>query len=300
MCALALRYAPGLAATLSLLTLGKLCAVGLPWFIKHLVDTLATPPVGAPGADPRLPLALIAGYGLALLGSVAFNELKQVLSARLTLRFIQELSQAALSHLLRLPYPFLVGQKSGLVTRDYERGQRGIQVLSEVLLYSLLPALVELALVFGYLALNHAPWLVGWVALTVLAHVLIALGIAGRWSVFRERYNRAESHCHQRLSDSLINIESVKLFGNEDHETAEYIEAYRGYRREYVAAMRYCAYYQTTQQLLLVISVAIVLWSGYRDVLAGAQSVGDLVMLNALVLQVYLPLNSLGGCPRMA
>lgn len=289
------RYLPGILATLALLVLGKLCTLGLAWFVKKLVDVLPHHQPNLAVDDPiLLPVTLLLGYGIALVGSVAFNELKQMLATKLTLRFIEEIAEQTFLHILRLPFNFFVGQKSGVITRDYERGLRGIQALSELLLYSVLPTLVELAIIAIYMAKHYQASIMLTVGVSVVLHVAMTLIISGRWSIFRERYNHAESHCNQRLADCLINVESVKLFGNEALETRRFVATFRDYRQAFFVAQKYCAYLNTSQQLILAVAVVSVLWGAYHDVQRGVISVGDWVMLNALLLQVYAPLNLLG------
>ena len=289
-----LRYLPGILATLILLVAGKSCAVSLAWFVKKLVDVLPQQARLAADDPLMLPVALLLGYGIALIGSVGFNELKQMLATKLTLRFIEEIAEQTFLHILRLPFNFFVGQKSGVITRDYERGLRGIQALSELLLYSVLPTLVELAIIAVYMAKHYQASILVTVGVSVVLHVAMTLVISGRWSIFRERYNHAESHCNQRLADCLINVESVKLFGNEALETRRFVATFRDYRQAFFVAQKYCAYLNTSQQLILAVAVVWVLWGAYHDVQSGVISVGDWVMLNALLLQVYAPLNLLG------
>jgi len=288
------RYAPAVAATLFFLMLGKVCTVGLSWFVKNLVDLLSADHAFSVNDPFLMVVSLLIGYGVALIGSVGFNELKQMLATKMTLRFIQEIAEHTFSHILRLPFNFFLGQKSGVITRNYERGLRGVQVLSELLLYSIFPTVVELVIIVIYVANNYQGWIMSAVSISALLHVIITLKISGRWSVFRERYNNAESHCNQRLTDCLINIESVKLFGNEDIETKRFVSNFNDYRQAFLASQKYCAYLNTSQQFILSLAVVLVLWLGYQDVQAGLISVGDLVMLNALLLQVYSPLNLLG------
>ena len=288
------RYLPGILVTMAFLVLGKLCTVSLAWFIKILIDLFSNHAVIPVNDSLLIPFTLLLVYGIALVGSVGFNELKQLLASKLTLSFIEEIAKHTYLHILCLPYTYFVGQKSGVITREYERGLRGIQGLSELLLYSIFPTLVELMIIAIYMTMNYQGSIILAVGVSVLFHLTITLTISGRWSIFRERYNHAESHCNQNLTDCLINVENVKLFGNEAFETQRYVNTFKDYRQAFFAAQKYCAYLNTSQQFILAVAVVWVLWSGYSYVQSGLISVGDWVMLNALLLQVYAPLNLLG------
>ena len=288
------RYLPLILITFILLIFGKLCTVSLSWFVKNLVDTFSTNNKININEPISISSVLLFGYGIALIGNVGFNELKQMLATKFTLRFMEEIAQHTFLHILRLPFDFFIGQKSGVITRDYERGLRGIQSLSELLLYSALPTAIELILIFSYIYLNYHGVIISVIGISVIIHISLSIKISGRWAILREKYNNAESQCNQRLNDCLINIESVKLFCNEELETKKFVNTFRNYSRAFFESQRYCAYLNTTQQFILAIAVVFVLWNGYFDVQNGVISIGDWVMLNSLLLQIYSPLNLLG------
>lgn len=288
------RYLPIILITFLLLVFGKLCTVSLAWFVKNLVDTFSVNGNVNINEPLSISLVLLLGYGVALIGSVVFNELKQMLATKFTLSFIEEIAQHTFLHILRLPFNFFLGQKSGVITRDYERGLRGIQSLSELLLYSVLPTVVELIIISAYIYLNYQGFIISIISVSVVIHIALSLKISGRWSILREKYNNAESLCNQRLNDCLINIESVKLFGNEKLETKNFINTFKDYRKAFFESQKYCAYLNTSQQFILAIAVVLVLWNGYFDVQKGLITIGDWVMLNSLLLQIYSPLNLLG------
>ena len=288
------RYLPVVLITFLLLVLGKLCSVSLAWFVKHLVDRFSVTENININEPISISFVLLLGYGVALIGNVGFNELKQILATKFTLGFIEDVAKYTFLHILRLPFNFFIGQKSGVITRDYERGLRGIQALSELLLYSVIPTTIELIIIASYIFLNYQGFIILIIGISVILHVSISLKISGRWSILREKYNTAESLCNQRLNDCLINIESVKLFSNEKLETKNFLENFQNYRKAFFESQKYCAYLNTSQQFILAIAVMLVLWNGYFDVKKGLISVGDWVMLNSLLLQIYTPLNLLG------
>lgn len=278
---------------LACLVLAKLANVGIPVVLKEIVDHL-TPSAQAPSTILMLPVALLITYGLLRLSTTAFTELREFFFARVTQRAVRTIALKVFRHLHALSLRFHLNRQTGGVTRDIERGTRGISTLVSYTLFSILPTLIEISLVLGYLSLQYDIWfsLITVVALVIYITFTV---IVTEWRThFRRTMNELDSKANVRAIDSLLNYETVKYFGNEEYEARRYDEGLQRYERAAVRSQNSLSLLNTGQSLIIAIAVTCMLWRATQAVIAGTMTLGDLVLVNAFMIQLYIPLNFLG------
>ena len=278
---------------LACLILAKVANVGVPMVLKHIVDSLTITPE-RPATLLVLPASLLIAYGLLRLSTTAFTELREFFFARVTQRAVRNIALKVFRHLHALSLRFHLSRQTGGVTRDIERGTRGISSLVSYTLFSILPTLVEISLVLGYLSLQYDIW---YSVITVLALVIyIAFTvIITEWRThFRRTMNDLDSKANVRAIDSLLNYETVKYFGNEEYEARRYGEGLQRYERAAVRSQSSLSILNTGQSLIIATAVTLILWRATLGVITGSMSLGDLVLVNAFMIQLYIPLNFLG------
>jgi ATP-binding cassette subfamily B protein len=197
-------------------------------------------------------------------------------------------------HLHALSLRFHLSRQTGGMTRDIERGTRGIQSLISYSLYSILPTLVELGLVLGYFiwAYNYLFAIITFSALVI--YVIFTIQVTEWRTHYRRRMNDLDSKAHQRAVDSLINFETVKYFGNEEYEAKRYDENLHRYREAAIKSQRSLAFLNAGQQTIIALGLILILWQATQGVVDGVMTIGDLVLVNVLMIQLYIPLNFLG------
>ncbi len=278
---------------LGCLVLAKLANVGVPLVLKHLVDDLTITP-DRPASLLVLPAGLLAAYGLLRLSTTAFTELREYFFAKVTQRAVRTVALKVFRHLHALSLRFHLNRQTGGVTRDIERGTRGISSLVSYTLFSILPTLVEITLVLAYLGTQYDIWfsLITIVALVVYIAFTV---IVTEWRTnFRRTMNDLDSKANVRAIDSLLNYETVKYFGNEEYEAQRYDEGLQRYERAAVRSQTSLTLLNTGQSLIIATAVTLMLWRATLGVINGTMSLGDLVLVNAFMIQLYIPLNFLG------
>jgi len=271
----------------------KLANVGVPLVLKELVDALTVTPDN-PRALMVLPVGILVAYGVLRLCTTLFTELREFVFARVTQRAVRTVALQVFRHLHALSLRFHLNRQTGGMTRDIERGTRGIQSLVSYTLFSILPTLVEITLVIGYLILNYDIWfsvitfgaLVVYIAFTV---------IVTEWRThFRRTMNDLDSRANTKAIDSLLNYETVKYFGNEAYEASRYDEGLQRYEAAAVKSQTSLSLLNTGQSAIIAIAVTLILWRATQGVMDGTMTLGDLVLVNAFMIQLYIPLNFLG------
>ncbi len=278
---------------LSCLVLAKVANVAVPLVLKELIDGLTITPE-RPVSLLALPVGLLVAYGLLRLSTTAFTELREFFFAKVTQRAVRNIALKVFRHLHALSLRFHLNRQTGGVTRDIERGTRGISSLVSYTLFSILPTLVEISLVLGYLAARYDIW---FSAITIVALVLyIAFTVVvTEWRThFRRTMNDLDSKANVRAIDSLLNYETVKYFGNEEYEARRYDEGLQRYERAAVRSQNSLSLLNTGQSLIIATAVSMMLWRATLGVIDGSMSLGDLVLVNAFMIQLYIPLNFLG------
>ncbi len=280
-------------AALSFMVGAKLANVGVPLLLKELIDAMSPQPTGAQIALV-VPLALLVGYGLLRLSVSGFTELRELVFAAATQGAARKIALQTFEHLHNLSLRFHLERQTGGMSRDIERGVRGIESLITYSLYSIVPTLIEVVLVLSILGVKFDKWY-AIITLTALALYIYFTVTVTEWRTqFRKQVNEFDSSAHTRAIDSLLNYETVKYFGNEAFEASRYDENLNKLRRARIKAQNSLSALNIGQQLIIAIALVAMLWRATEGVVEGRMSLGDLVMINAFMIQLYIPLNFLG------
>jgi len=280
-------------AALTFMVGAKLGNVGVPLLLKNLVDTMNIKP-GATQALLVVPAALLLGYGLLRLSTSLFTELRELVFAKATEGASRKISLQVFRHLHALSLRFHLERQTGGMTRDIERGTRGVHSLISYSLYSIIPTLIEVGLVLSILAVKFDVWF-AWITLIALTCYITYTVTVTEWrSKFRKQMNELDSSAHSRAIDSLLNYETVKYFNNEDFEARRYDDNLERYRKAAIKSQRTLSMLNTGQQLIIAVGLVAMLWRATQGVVDGRMTLGDLVMVNAFMIQLYIPLGFLG------
>jgi len=288
------QYKWRVMAALAFMVGAKLANVSVPLLLKELVDTMN--PKGELGVQALLvvPLGLLVGYGLLRLSTTLFAELRELIFAKATEGASRSISLQVFRHLHALSLRFHLERQTGGMTRDIERGTRAVHSLISYSLYSIFPTLIEVALVLGILAVKFDMWFV-WITLAALALYIVFTITVTEWRTqFRKQMNELDSTAHSRAIDSLLNYETVKYFNNEEFEAKRYDDNLERYRKAALKSQSTLSLLNTGQQLIIAAGLVLMLWRATQGVVDGRMTLGDLVMVNAFMIQLYIPLGFLG------
>ncbi|MFN5155587.1 MAG: ABCB family ABC transporter ATP-binding protein/permease [Betaproteobacteria bacterium] len=287
------RYRWRVGAALAFLLAAKAANVGVPVLLKELVDALAIKP-GQAVALLVVPAGLIAAYGLLRLSTSLFTELRELIFAKATEGTARSISLQVFRHLHALSLRFHLERQTGGMTRDIERGTRAVHSLISYSLYSIFPTLVEVVMVLTLLAVKFDAAFAWITAGALVAYVAFTVTVTEWRTKFRREMNELDSSAHTRAIDSLLNYETVKYFGNEDFEARRYDENLERLRRAALKSQTTLSLLNTGQQLIIAAALIAMLWRATQGVVEGRLTLGDLVMINAFMIQLYIPLNFLG------
>ena len=280
-------------AALSFMVGAKLANVGVPLLLKELIDAMTPQPTGVQ-VVLVVPLALLVGYGLLRLSVSGFTELRELVFAAATQGAARKIALQTFEHLHNLSLRFHLERQTGGMSRDIERGVRGIESLIAYSLYSIVPTVIEVVLVLTILGVKFDKWY-AIITLTALALYIYFTVTVTEWRTqFRKQVNEFDSSAHTRAIDSLLNYETVKYFGNEAFEASRYDENLNKLRRARIKAQNSLSALNIGQQLIIAVALVAMLWRATEGVVQGRMSLGDLVMINAFMIQLYIPLNFLG------
>jgi len=280
-------------AALAFMVAAKLANVGVPMLLKELVDAMAFKP-GDVQALLVVPLGLLVAYGLLRLSTTVFTELRELIFAKATEGAARSISLQVFRHLHSLSLRFHLERQTGGMTRDIERGTRAVHSLISFSLYSIFPTLIEVALVLGVLAVKFDAWF-AWITVAALVLYIIFTVIVTEWrTTFRKQMNELDSNAHSRAIDSLLNYETVKYFNNEEFEARRYDDNLERYRKAALKSQSTLSILNTGQQLIIAVGLVLMLWRATQGVADGRMTLGDLVMVNAFMIQLYIPLGFLG------
>ncbi|MDB5763574.1 MAG: transporter ATP-binding protein/permease [Herminiimonas sp.] len=271
----------------------KLANVGVPLVLKQLIDSLATGP-NHPQALLVLPLGILAAYGVLRLCTTLFTELREFVFAKVTQRAVRTIALQVFRHLHSLSLRFHLNRQTGGMTRDIERGTRGISSLVSYTLFSILPTLVEITLVLGYLVLHYDIWFSVITLVALISYIAFTVVVTEWRTHFRRTMNDLDSKANTKAIDSLINYETVKYFGNEDYEAHRYDNGLKHYETAAVKSQTSLSILNTGQSMIIAIAVTLILWRATQGVIDGTMTLGDLVLVNSFMIQLYIPLNFLG------
>lgn len=271
----------------------KLANVGVPLILKHLVDRVTVTPAH-PAAIMVLPVSLLLAYGALRLSTTMFTELREFVFAKVTQRAVRTIALKVFRHLHALSLRFHLNRQTGGMTRDIERGTRGISSLVSYALFSILPTLIEISLVLIYLVTHYDIWFSVITAGALVTYIVFTITVTEWRTHFRRTMNELDSKANTKAIDSLINYETVKYFGNEDYEAHRYDEGLRRYELAAVKSQTSLSLLNTGQSMIIAGAVTLILWRATQGVIDGKMSLGDLVLVNAFMIQLYIPLNFLG------
>jgi ABC-type transport system involved in Fe-S cluster assembly fused permease/ATPase subunit len=276
------------------LAAAKIATVYVPVFMKEAVDALSV----ENKALIALPLAAILAYGLARILSLAFGELRDAVFSKVAQRAIRTVALATFRHLHALSLRFHLDRQTGGLSRAIERGTKGIDFLLSYVLFSVLPTVLEIALVSGILWYMFDWRFMAVTLATVASYVWFTFAITEWRLKFRRAMNESDSEASTKAIDSLLNFETVKYFGNEEHEARRFDGALRIYERAAVKSETSLAFLNVGQTAIISVGVSVMMLMAAVEVRAGAMTVGDFVLVNSYLIQLYMPLNWLGTVYR--
>ena len=287
------QYRWRVLAALAFMVGAKLANVSVPLLLKDLVDSM-TPRADLSAALLAVPAGLLLGYGLLRLSTSLLTELRELVFAKATQGAARSIALETFRHLHALSLRFHLERQTGGMTRDIERGVRGIESLISYSLYSVVPTLIEVALVLTILAVKFDAWF-AWITIAALTvYIVFTVSITEWRTKFRREANEFDSAAHTRAVDSLLNYETVKYFNNEAFEARRYDESLERLRKSRLKSQTTLSLLNTGQQLINAIALLAMLWRATQGVVDGRMTLGDLVMINAFMIQLYIPLNFLG------
>jgi ATP-binding cassette subfamily B protein len=285
-----LAYKGRVFLALGCLLAAKLANVSVPLVLKEIVDRLTV-------SGPQilvLPLAWLVAYGAARLSTTAFTELREFLFAKVTQRSVRAIALKVFRHLHALSLRFHLSRQTGGLTRDVERGTRGISTLVSFALFSILPTLVEIGLVSAILVTRYDAWFIG-ITLGALGVYIVYTVTVTEWRTgFRRAMNELDSRANTRAIDSLLNYETVKYFNNEEYEARRYDESMQRWESAAVKSQTSLSLLNIGQSAIIAIAVTLIMWRATLGVVDRTMTIGDLVLVNAFMIQLYIPLNFLG------
>jgi ATP-binding cassette subfamily B protein len=287
------RYRWRVGIALGFLVAAKVANVGVPLLLKSLVDALSIPP-GDARALFVVPVGILLAYGGLRLSTSLFTELRELVFAKATEGTARSLSLQVFGHLHSLSLRFHLERQTGGMTRDIERGTRGVQSLISYSLYSILPTLIEVGLVITLLAVKFDALFAGITVTALVLYIAFTITVTEWRTKFRRQMNELDSSAHSKAIDSLLNYETVKYFNNEAFEAKRYDESLERLRRAALKSQSTLSILNSGQQVIIAIALVAMLWRATQGVVAQRLTLGDLVMINAFMIQLYIPLNFLG------
>ena len=271
----------------------KVANVGVPVLLKNLVDAMTIKP-GDPVAVLVVPAGLLLAYGLLRLSTSLFTELRELVFSKATQGAARSIALQTFEHLHALSLRFHLERQTGGMTRDIERGVRGIESLISFTLFNIGATLIEVAMVLTVLAVKFDAWF-AWITLAALACYITFTVLLTEWRTkFRREANEFDSAAHSKAVDSLLNYETVKYFNNEGFEARRYDESLQRLRAARLKAQSSLSLLNAGQQLIIATGLVAMLWRATQGVVDGRMTLGDLVMVNAFMIQLYIPLSFLG------
>ena len=271
------------------LALAKVANVSVPLVLKEIVDAL----------DPAqsvlaLPVFFLVAYGLLRLGNALFGELRDAVFAKVTQRSIRRVALKVFEHLHNLSLRFHLERQTGGMSRDIERGTAGIRFLLNFMLFNILPTLLEIGFVAVILLVKYDPWFFVVTIVTLIAYIAFTLLITEWRMIFRRNMNDMDSKANTRAIDSLLNYETVKYFSNEGFEARRYDETLQSWEKAAVRNQTSLSVLNTGQGAIIAVGVTILMFMASQGVVRGTMTIGDLVLVNAFLIQLYMPLHFLG------
>jgi ABC-type transport system involved in Fe-S cluster assembly fused permease/ATPase subunit len=274
---------------LAFLIAAKLANITVPIVMKRIVDSLSTE-----RAMLVVPFTLLLAYGLLRLSSTVFNELRDIVFVKVAQRAMRRVALEVFHHLHALSLRFHLERQTGGLTRDIERGTRGISTLLSFMVFSVLPTLLEMALVTGFLVVKFDVWFGVITVAAIVMYIGLTFVISEWRTKHRREMNEMDSKANTKAIDSLLNYETVKYFGNEKYEAGRYDQNLQRYERAVVTSETSLGLLNAVQAAIIALAVSLLMWRAADGIVVKKLTLGDLVMVNALLIQLYIPLNFLG------
>ena len=272
----------------------KMAVVGVPLVLKKIIDGLA-PLAGSHNASAViLPVGLLLAYGGMRLATSIFTELREFVFARVTQRAVRTIALKVFRHVHSLSLRFHLNRQTGGMTRDIERGTRAVSSLVSFALFSIFPTLIEISMVLGYLVWHYDKWFSLITFSALVAYIIFTITVTEWRTHFRRTMNDLDSKANTKAIDSIINYETVKYFGNEEMEAKRYDIGLQRYENAAVKSQTSLSLLNVGQSAIIAIAVSLILWRATVGVIEGQMTLGDLVLVNSFMLQLYMPLNFLG------
>jgi ATP-binding cassette, subfamily B, bacterial len=288
-------YRTRIGAAFAFLILAKIATVAVPLLLKRIIDALSNP-----SQVVALPVYLLAGYAVLRFSSTLFNELRDLLFSRVTQQTVATYALNIFAHLHKLGARFHAQRRMGGLLPDIDRGTNGIAFLLGVGLFTIVPTLIEIGLVLAIMMSRYSKGYAVIIAITFLVYSGFTLYFTARRTIYQRRVNRLDSHAKSRLTDSLINYDTVKYFTNEAVEAERFQKIMGQWTEAAIANQKALFTLHVGQSAVIALGVAAIMLLAGQAVMAREMTVGDLVLINAYVLQVCLPLNALGFVYREA
>ena len=283
------RFKLRVLLALACLIAAKVAGVATPLYLKDIVDQLSLPATMA-----VVPLLALAGYGLARLLSSVLGELRDAIFARVVQGAVRTVAREVFSHLFRLSLRFHLERQTGGMSRDIERGTKGIGFLLNFTVFNILPTLVEIGLVIGILLHRYNAWFAVVTFATIAIYIVFTLVITEWRTVFRRSMNDLDSKANSKAIDALINYETVKYFGNEGYETRRYDGNLASWEQSAIKNQVSLSFLNAGQGVIIATGVTLIMWLAARGVNQGEMTVGDVVLVATFITQLWAPLHFLG------
>ena len=283
------RFKLRVLLALTCLIAAKVAGVTTPLYLKDIVDQLSLPATMA-----VVPLLALAGYGLARLLSSVLGELRDAIFARVVQGAVRTVAREVFSHLFRLSLRFHLERQTGGMSRDIERGTKGIGFLLNFTVFNILPTLVEIGLVIGILLHRYNAWFAVVTFATIAIYIVFTLVITEWRTVFRRSMNDLDSKANSKAIDALINYETVKYFGNEGYETRRYDGNLASWEQSAIKNQVSLSFLNAGQGVIIATGVTLIMWLAARGVNQGEMTVGDVVLVATFITQLWAPLHFLG------
>ena len=276
----------------SALILAKLMNLAIPTTLKHIVDAMTPNPTAQ--VVLVVPVSLLLAYGALRISQTLFNELREIVFFQVVENAARTVSLKVFKQLHNLSLRFHLSRQTGGLTRDIERGNRGIRTLIGFSFMTIVPTMIEVLMVLAFLWTKYDLVFVGITAMALVCYIGFTIWVTEWRTQYRVRMNDLDSKASQKAVDSLLNFETVKYFNNEEYEAQRYDSGLKQYRQAAIVSQNSLSMLNLGQQLIISVALIAILWYATKNVVAGRATVGDLVLINTLMLQLYVPLNFLG------
>jgi ATP-binding cassette, subfamily B (MDR/TAP), member 7 len=286
-------------ASMALLVASKALTVSVPFLFKQAIDALNVgAAVAAASPAAAVPTGLLLGYGAARIGASLGSELRNAVFATVARKAIVDVAVRTFRHLHDLPLKFHLNRETGALARHIDRGQKGIDFILRSMVFNVVPTGAEVLIVCAVLSLKCGPAFAGVAAATVGTYTLFTFATTQWRTRFRKDMNEADTAATSRAVDSLLNFETVKYFGNEQHETDQYAAHLKQYGNAHIKTQISLSVLNFGQGAIFASALTAIMMMAGNEIAAGSMTVGDLVMVNGLLFQLSIPLNFLGTVYR--